>query len=51
MILSPPPFWGAKGDPVDNRPMVSYLKDEGIAEKTYDYVNEFNKKWIESATD
>jgi len=41
---------GAKGDPVDNRPLVSYLKDEELAKKVYEKVNEFNKSWIATAS-
>lgn len=46
MVLSPPPFWGGKGDPTDNRPLVSYLKNEELAKKTYEKVNEFNQGWV-----
>lgn len=49
VIMSPPPFWGARGPPVDNRPMVPYLKNEALCEKTAAKVREWNAKWAKAA--
>lgn len=49
VILSPPPFWGARGPPVDNRPLVSYLNNEDLCEKVAVKVREWNVKWADAA--
>merc|ERR1712045_40189 len=37
--------WGAKGDVSDRRPLVPYLKDEALAEKTVVAVRQWLSKW------
>eukprot|EP00449_Zooxanthella_nutricula_P001289 CAMPEP_0198515710 /NCGR_PEP_ID=MMETSP1462-20131121/17479_1 /TAXON_ID=1333877 /ORGANISM="Brandtodinium nutriculum, Strain RCC3387" /LENGTH=378 /DNA_ID=CAMNT_0044245215 /DNA_START=52 /DNA_END=1188 /DNA_ORIENTATION=+ len=38
-------FWGGRGDMADNRPMVRFLADEVLCEKTAKKVREWNAKW------
>lgn len=38
-------FWGAKGDVVDVRPIVPYLKNEELAEKIAIAVRSYLSKW------
>ena len=42
-------FWGARGPMVDNRPLVSYFRNEKLCEQTTVKVREWEDKWAQQA--